>query len=64
MYWYKNINNSKVKFVMDEMVGDNPIKFFNSPNIDSWGHKDEDGTVNLCFPEIWDVWDMEDLDGE
>jgi hypothetical protein len=64
MYWYKNINNKKVKFIGDEMVGNNPIEYFKSPNIESWGHKDETGTVDLCFPEIWDVWDQEDLDGE
>jgi hypothetical protein len=70
MYWYKNINNKDVKFIGDEMVGDNPAEYFKSPNITSWGHKqDYDGTVNICFPELWndeDWWDDKDenLDGE
>jgi hypothetical protein len=65
MYWYKNINNKMVKFIGDELVGDNPTEYFKSPNIESWGHKrDIDGTVDMCFPEIWDVWDQEDIDGE
>jgi hypothetical protein len=64
MYWYKNINNKEVKFIGDKMVGDNPAEYFKSSNIESWGHKDDYGTVDICFPEIWDVWDQEDVDGE
>jgi hypothetical protein len=63
VYWYKNINNKKVKFIGDEMVGNNPAEYFKSSNIESWGHKkDEDGTVDICFPEIWSDENWKDMD--
>jgi hypothetical protein len=66
MYWYKHINNKEVKFLGDEMVGDNPYDYFRSENIESWGHRsDIDFTIDICFPEIkeddwWDEWNEEE----
>jgi hypothetical protein len=61
MYWYKNNNNKEIKFVEDNIVGDNPIEFFKSPDITSWGHKNKDGTIDICFPAIWEE---EEIDAE
>jgi hypothetical protein len=64
VYWYKHVNHTTVKFLTDDQVLDAQA-LFSSPNIESWGHKrDSDGTVDLVFPEIWDVLDQEDLDAE